>query len=131
MPTNGMLLWLRADAGITKGSTNLVSSWGDQSGSGNDAKQSDPAAQPLWVTNSINGRPSLKFNGSSDVLSFNRLTNIRTVFWVIRENSAASALWRFLLGDSTGTDFHAGASHQLYLAGVTSTNILNGSTRIN
>src|SRR5581483_5512798 len=47
IPTSGLQLWLKADAGITSnGNSGKVSYWADQSGNGNDATQSDSALQP-------------------------------------------------------------------------------------
>ena len=52
VPTSGLQLWLKADAGVTlNGST--VSSWIDQSGKGNNALQSNTNRQPLLVNNEI------------------------------------------------------------------------------
>lgn len=69
-PTNlsGAVIWLRADLGITIATG--VSAWADQSGNGNNATQATGANQPLFVANStMNGRPSVRFNGVAQVLS--------------------------------------------------------------
>ncbi len=132
--TSGLRLWLKADAGIVTNASGQVSQWLDQSTNANHAIQADVAAQPKWISSGGPGmgpRPVIRFDGSSDYMNFNSLTNIRTVFWVIREDPAATPLWRFLLGDSTTYDFHGGAQHQLYQAADVSPFILNGQTRIN
>ena len=58
-----------------------VTTWYDQSGSGNDATQSTAAAQPLLVragvTNTENGKPALSFDGTDDV--FGVTTDISSV----------------------------------------------------
>ena len=59
-PTNGLSVWLRADAGVTS-SGGLVLGWADQSGSGNDATQTDSTVAPVLNTNVINGLPALNF----------------------------------------------------------------------
>ena len=59
-PTNGLSVWLRADAGVTS-SGGLVLGWADQSGNGNDATQADSSASPVLKTNVINGLPALNF----------------------------------------------------------------------
>ena len=48
IPTTGLQLWLRADAGVDT-LNGTVSRWHDQSGNGNDAFQADiiPAAVPV------------------------------------------------------------------------------------
>lgn len=58
-----LLLWLRADLGITKDGSDKVSLWEDQSGNGWDAAQATAARQPLWVANVTNGQPALRFDG--------------------------------------------------------------------
>ena len=50
LPGAGLKLWLRADAGVsTDGGSEYVTTWADQSGSGNHATQSAAAARPLRV----------------------------------------------------------------------------------
>ena len=63
--TNGLQVWLRADAGVVTNASGLVTSWADQSGHGNDATQADTTAAPLWKANVINGQPALNFGSSS------------------------------------------------------------------
>ena len=64
VPTAGLQLWLKADAGVTlKGST--VSKWADQSGNGNDAIQLDSARQPLFVKDGLSGKPTIRFDSLS------------------------------------------------------------------
>ena len=69
LPGEGLLLWLKADAGTTQGTGGTVSLWADQSGNGNDAAQSSPFNQPQWVDDAINGHPTLRFDGNSDSLA--------------------------------------------------------------
>lgn len=77
----GLKLWLKADMGITKDGSNLVSQWADQSGNANHAIQASSSAQPLWVTNGFNGKPIVRFDGSNDSLDFQPIdTTNFTVF---------------------------------------------------
>jgi hypothetical protein len=64
-PTNGLVLWLKADKGVSTNSDGTVSAWADQSGNGNNAVQSSSAAAPSLVIDAKTGRPALQFNGSS------------------------------------------------------------------
>jgi hypothetical protein len=66
--TNGLQLWLRADAGITAGAGGAVTGWADQSGNANDAVQFDEAWAPIRVENAANGLPVLRFDGVDDFL---------------------------------------------------------------
>jgi hypothetical protein len=65
--TTDLLLWLRADVGVTE-SRGAVSSWVDQSGNHLDARQPDATKQPSWVGAGLLGRPTLVFDGE-DFLS--------------------------------------------------------------
>jgi hypothetical protein len=60
IPNNGLMLWLKADTGVTL-TSNKVSSWSDQSGSGNTATQTVAANRPTVVASAINGLPAVKF----------------------------------------------------------------------
>ncbi|MEO6133561.1 MAG: T9SS type A sorting domain-containing protein [Ginsengibacter sp.] len=67
--TTNLQLWLKADAGVTKDGSNNVSDWADQSGNAHHANQSTPASQPLWVDNVVNGKPVIRFDGNSDLMT--------------------------------------------------------------
>src|SRR5690349_16162526 len=68
-------VWLKADAlnGVnSSGQANAlpatnsaVSTWRDSSGNGRNAVQSNGVQQPLFVTNTINGKPVVRFDGSN------------------------------------------------------------------
>ncbi len=66
VPTSGLGLWLKAEAGVTLNGSG-VSQWADQSGQGHNATQPTAAAQPTLVSGAINGRPAVSFNGSTDM----------------------------------------------------------------
>lgn len=61
---NGLIMWLRADMGVTTSGSN-VTKWSDESGAGNNASQSVTGNQPTLVTNAINGLPAVNFTSSS------------------------------------------------------------------
>jgi hypothetical protein len=63
--TDGLVLWLRADAGVTTNENGLVMQWDDQSGSLNHAFQSVDLQMPLLVPNAITNKPALRFDGSA------------------------------------------------------------------
>ncbi|MGA2659072.1 MAG: LamG-like jellyroll fold domain-containing protein [Verrucomicrobiota bacterium] len=64
-PASGLVLWLRADKGVTTNSDGTVAEWADQSGLGNNAFQTNSAAAPMLVINAATSRPALEFNGTS------------------------------------------------------------------
>lgn len=69
IPLAGLCLWLKADAGVTKDGGNYVSSWADYSGKGLTAYQLNSSKKPLWVTNAIKGKPTLRFDGADDSIT--------------------------------------------------------------
>jgi hypothetical protein len=120
----GLRLWLRADAGAPTG---YGDRWEDQSANHNDAGQSYGVAVPRIVTEAVNGLPVMRFDGS-DAVAFSRITNIRSVFWVIREDASATDEYRFLLDDCCATnDFHGGYPRAIWYSSG-SPSILNGQT---
>jgi len=66
-PPTGSVVWLRADQGVTA-TNSLVSQWGDQSGTNNNAVQSVSADQPALIPNDVNGLPAVRFNATSTYL---------------------------------------------------------------
>src|SRR5262249_3683840 len=69
LPTNGLAVWLRADAGtITSGSA--LSQWSDQSTNNRHATQGTAGSQPTLVNGVINGLPVVRFDGVNDFLTF-------------------------------------------------------------
>ena len=63
-----MQLWLKADTGVIKDASNLVSEWDDQSGNNFNVIQATGSKQPLFADNTLNGKPSVKFDGIDDYL---------------------------------------------------------------
>ena len=62
IPTSGLSLWLKADAGVTTSGSN-VTAWADQSGNGN-TMTAEIGAEPLYAPNGLNGKPVIDFNNS-------------------------------------------------------------------
>jgi len=107
IPLNGMLLWLKADAGvyttnnnIVAGESNIVWQWTDQSGNTNNSYQvltnfngTPYSPEAIFVTNVVNGKPAIMFFANTSTNSF--FTNgtlqtptTMTVFWVAKLNGA-------------------------------------------
>ena len=66
---SGLTVWLKADAGITKDGSNLVSDWTDQSGNGNNFSQSTAGNKPTYTASAQNGLPAIVFDGTNDYLT--------------------------------------------------------------
>ena len=76
------VLWLDANSGVTQ-SGGLVSQWNDRSGNSNHAllPGSIPTAKPAFVTSSVNGYPSLDFDGTDDQLWLTDHASIDLTQW--------------------------------------------------
>ena len=63
MVTEGLALWLKADAGVTS-SSGTVTQWVDQA-SGNILTPTSSSLQPQYVASDVNGEPGIRFNGTN------------------------------------------------------------------
>ena len=92
-----LTIWLRADTLVTVNGSNDVSAWGNNSDSVGSFTQPTPGSQPIWVANVMNGKPVIRFNGSSTFLSagnnFDVGTNSRTAFIVGKANNSSYAYY--------------------------------------
>src|SRR5205085_2032632 len=68
-PSDGLAVWLKADAGVTTGAGSAVTKWADQSGNGNDATQPDATLAPVLTTNVVNGQSALVFGSNAPYLT--------------------------------------------------------------
>lgn len=122
-------LWLDASQLLGLSPDDVVNLWSDSSGSLNSATRTN--GSPLYKTNVLNGKPAVQFAVGGPSFSFNRISNIRSVFWVLKENAGASAD-RFFLGDTDVYDFHrgAGSNGPIWSDQYVSGNISNGTTKL-
>ena len=111
-----------------------VSSWADQSGNGNDATQSTAATQPTIYTGGAlvkeNGRVALTSTGNTS-FDFTQITDINSVFSVLRPTDFASIRNSFILGDSLNYDYHSGDAGQWLSTAYADTVVQNGSNYLN
>jgi PKD repeat protein len=128
---NGLELWLKSDAGITLDGNNVLL-WEDQSGNNNDASVFAGSLRPSWVPDVLNGYPAIRFDGSNDFLDFPEINNIRTVFWVIKEDPTADSVYpRCLLGHLSQSDFLRGPSKIMWHPTLSASEVRDGITRVN
>ena len=114
---NGLQLWLDANH-----SSALTSSWSDLSGNNNHATRN---ADPVVVTNAQNGLSLMDYSGTNGQHhSFNRISDIRTVFWVLKYNAG---YW-VLLGDTTSYDFHSNGASGIFHSSFAHNGIKTGSS---
>ncbi|HVU06029.1 MAG TPA: hypothetical protein VHE30_29970 [Polyangiaceae bacterium] len=105
VPTDGLVLWLRADLGVTTTSGSKVSIWTDQSPAHQDGIQTASNLSPILVADGISGKPSLSFDGVDDYIrlpsGFSDFQNGVSVFAVVdvpAETTNCSAIVEFSNG---------------------------------
>lgn len=129
----GLQLWLKCDSGIVLSSNKIVE-WKDASGNNNNCVQTDTAFQPILNSNitPLNNQSAIALDGINDYMTFaNRISDIRTVFFVIKHSGNIVA-FEPILGDDLGYDFLGDDfSGAMFNSTYTNTNILNGTIRVN
>jgi len=97
--TQGLQLWLKADAGVTTDASSVVT-WTDQSPNAHIAGAPDLATAPALVADALNGKPVLRFDGIDDYLSIEdaeslSFTGDMTTFFVVNFSDFATyrAVW--------------------------------------
>lgn len=119
-------LWLdAADSSTITQSSNLVSQWNDKSGNGRNATASS-TARPTYSATAFNSKPGLTFDGSSDDMSFSRVSNFRTYIGLASWTNKTGDN-RPILGDSATNDFHGALESTNELFNLnTSASVRNG-----
>jgi len=113
VPSNGLVLWLRADSGVTAGADGKVSSWAVE-GSPLKATAAKAEEQPSLVASDIGGKPAVHFDGNANMLETDLDINPSvapqlTVISVFKSDTDAKAPLRKLYGaDDGGYDRAAG-----------------------
>lgn len=98
IPTSGLGVWFKADAGVTSQS-GLVSQWADQSGNARHATQTSSGSQPTAVSNVVSGKPVLRYDGTSDYMSFTLPINGLTAMTLILVSAAGADVDGTYYGD--------------------------------
>lgn len=95
-----LLVWLRADAGVERSGTNVVS-WTDQSRHGFVFAAPTEVTRPAWVANATSGVPAVRFGGSSTprlIGNLGRTLTEATIFTLCRFNTGGSANYVYAFG---------------------------------
>ncbi len=101
-----------------------VTSWTDKAGGDHNASGGNP---PAYASTGFNGRPALRFDGSTDWLAFPEIDDVRTVFWVVSRDEDATNKYKFVLGHSNHYHFHAG-DHKIWYSSSSTAPVQEGST---
>jgi PKD repeat protein len=127
----GLELWLAGDSGITL-TGDLVSQWNDMSSNQRHATSWAASIQPSVIPGDLNGHQVVSFDGVYDFVAFPEVSNCRTIFWVVRENPAATGTpLRPLLGYTGGVYFLRGENRKFWYNGSSHPGVYNGVTRLN
>ncbi len=79
---SGLQLWLRADS-VAKDENDKVSRWYDLSPNNYEILQSNTTNQPTYISEGLNERPVIRFNGSSSYLNGGDILDLGTESWNI------------------------------------------------
>ncbi|MEO8370771.1 MAG: hypothetical protein ABI806_16420 [Candidatus Solibacter sp.] len=120
----------------------VVVEWKDMSGRANHARRGidpeKPSRGPFLQRSAMNGKPVVRFDGLDAFFTFQRIPNIRTIFWVLSKSSRALGQHneRFVLGDGElgeRSDFHPGThkTDLIWHSKIASPYVRNGETRLN
>jgi PKD repeat protein len=128
---SGLKLWLTGDSVLVTNQPYIDKSF-DLSTSLNDALQTSPSAQPSLFLQGLNGHNIMNFDGIDDYLTFNEISDIRTVFWVVKEKPTATPNYRYLLGNTFAyQQFMRGTGKEIWNTYDESTFRLSGVTKLN
>ncbi len=128
---SGLQLWVSADSGLTLNG-NYVAQWNDQSGNNRHCTSDFDVIRPTLLPNAINGLPAISFDGVEDFMQFPLIDNVRTVFWVLRENAGATGSPpRPLLGWIGGLTYLRGPNKEFWDPSFSDAAVNNGLTRLN
>jgi hypothetical protein len=97
-------LWLKADSLTGYEDEDVVDTWPDSSGNGNDATQGTFVKMPLYRTGQVSGMPALQFDGVDDSL-FAALP--------IERPYTALVVYKTATGSTTGRSLSGGSSNWL------------------
>ena len=96
----GLKLWLdSSDIGQLQTDRGRLAQWRDKSGDNRHAEQSRFLSRPN-VFEPPTGPPLIVLDGKDDHLIFDRIDNVRSVFWVVAEHQKSALGYKPLLGDS-------------------------------
>jgi len=125
---NGLVAWFDASDIDANGIPDQISDgdsigvWSDKAGGDHNATA---GGSPTFSSLGLNNRNAVSFD-SDDRFSFNEISNIRTVFWVVQRTPSNS--FNFVLGHQTASDFHPKENRIWYdSAGP----VKGGTTRLN
>ena len=126
---SGLKLWIIGDS-CKLSNSQLIDTIYDLSGNANHAIQTNSAYKPTINLFLLNSHKTVVFDGIDDALNFNDINDIRTIFWVIKDENSTSNYFRPLLGHTSIYDFYR-STPTIWDATYTNSHIINGVTTLN
>ncbi len=131
IPSSNLKLHLRSDAGVIS-SSSAVSEWNDLSGNGNNAVQSTSANQPTLVSNSMNGNPVIRFNGTNSKLTLPTSATLGIQsnpyeMFIVGKSSSSNVQFLIACGATEQFEYHLNGSSGARFIPITSTYIDEGT----
>jgi len=130
---NDLLLWFSAED-ISAPIGSAFTFWQDKSVNANNAVQNSVSEQPTVQDGGplLNNKKVIRFDGIADYMIFNRVSNIRSAFFITKHRTGTSSTYPAILGDDfPNADFHGANSPSLFLPGATSNSIMAGKGYVN
>ncbi|MCW3805974.1 T9SS type A sorting domain-containing protein [Plebeiibacterium marinum] len=113
--SDDLVVWLKADAGVTMDGSNIVSEWVDQSANGFVASQSNAGYRPTYLADGGNGYPVIRFDKDflfiPDNSGLDGFANGISVFVVLKSSGASE----FQGVVSKSTSWNANCSYNMYI----------------
>lgn len=97
IPTSGLHLWLRGDAGIDAPGNRMLH-WFDQSGNGRTATMAVSTRQPFFISGELNGHPVVRFGGAESMYLDIFAQPTRFSVFVVGKNSNPGESFSMILG---------------------------------
>jgi prepilin-type N-terminal cleavage/methylation domain-containing protein len=99
----GLQLWISADS-LNLFDGNSVGTWSDLSGRGNNVVQVTGSKQPTFRANILNGKPIVRFDGTSSEMSLTNVVNTSGMsFFIVAKWNALNS-YSFAIGLNAGTE---------------------------
>ncbi|HDS83948.1 MAG TPA: hypothetical protein ENN97_01945, partial [Phycisphaerales bacterium] len=132
---DGLLFHAAADNLAGYNQADPVSMWPDLSGNDNHAFQNDSGHRPVYISNALNGKPVLRFDGVNDYFSLPELPEVGTVFVVLREDPNATHNWRpfisHALPGNEPANWHRGENRTFWSQQWGQPVVYEGQTKVN
>lgn len=124
-PPAEKILWLKADVGVSyEEESHVVTLWQDQSGNENNVTPYDAGYEPLWVDNSINSLPTIRFKDDDTTkllvtpnfysISYDSPTSIIAVLKANSSEISSGDAQRWFLPDGSSGSFELGITFGSY-----------------